>query len=312
VVSVPRFFKRSSFRYSGAIHEQLVPVSGDEHRAATTGVRYLHSGYIIASRRKAHRNIRMLEKELAKCPDDDYYLYQLGKAHFSLKEYDAAAAAFERAVAAIHFKTGRPPLGRTGCGVAEDVLTDLIVSLAYAYVNTDRVELARRLLETHQALGHAGTQNADFPHALGYVYLMLGDVPRAKEAFAESLERGVEREQVRGTASYSSFYHLGLLSEAERDIQRALQYYARAIGQKPDYHAALSRCVDLIAEYQVGLPPELWNLADEDAFTAVYMSKFRAFLEQGATDQAGLLMNAARALSPQLFEACVRLSEQAG
>jgi len=312
VASLQRFFQRDRFRYVGAIHEQLAPVDGRDHRVAATGVRYLHTGYAhdpATARRKTARNLRLLAKELAQRPDDEYYLYQLGKAHFSLDEYAAAAEAFERALGAVRLDPGQAPAGRTGRGVAAEMLADLVVSLAYAYVNTARLEQAHTLLAAHEALGHAGTQGADFPHAVGYVHLMRGDVPRAKTAYAEALARGPAREQVVGTGSFSSSYHLGLLSEADQDLEGAMAHYLRSIRAKPDYRVALTRCVDLVPEYRVSLPPELWDAVDREVFQTVYLDRLRHYVEHGARDQAKGLIDAAYALAAPLGDACTAVLE---
>ncbi len=304
-----RLFKRGRFRYTGAIHEQLVPVSG-EPRAAATGVRYRHSGYAhdpASARHKSRRNRPMLLKELAKNPDDEYLLYQLGKAHFAVNEYGEAVAAFERCLACIRFEKGQAPVGTSGTRVAPVALSDLVVSLAYCYVNTGQVEKARDLLENHKALGHVGTHSADFHHALGYVYLMLGDIARSREAYLESLRVGVPGECVLGTGSYSSYYHLGLLSEAEQDLPGAVGHYLRSLTIRPDYRVALARCIDLIVECRIALPAEIWSACDHEAFSEAYLEKLRGFLDQGNTEHTDLLTQAAEALSDDLLARCTAL-----
>lgn len=313
VLAAQRFFRAGCFRFAGAIHEQLVPVSanaipGGQH-AAPTGVCYTHSGYAhdpASPRHKSHRNKRILEQELAKHPNDEYYLYQLGKAHFGLNEHGAACRAFERALAAIRFEPGKPPLGKTG-PVAGGVLTDLIVSLAYAYVNSDHVDKARTLLDTHQALGHAGVHCADFHHVNGYVFLMQGDIARSKEAYVASLRLGPETEQVLGTGSYASLYHLGLLSEAGQDLPTALTSYAQALAGKPDYAPAVARCIDLIVERRIALQPEVWAVCDHEALLAALMARVGSLLEEGKTDQAALVVAGTRGTAPELYGRCVAL-----
>ena len=152
---IQRFFRRDRFRFEGAIHEQLVPVSGPK-AAAPTGLRFSHSGYAhdpsspqFVNRRqtvehKSHRNKRLLQAAIEKHPDDEYFWYQLGKAHVALGENAEACTALERALDCIRFATQpvsqsvirAEARGRAG-PVAPEVLTDLIVSLAYACVNTN-------------------------------------------------------------------------------------------------------------------------------------------------------------------------------
>ncbi|MBP8130032.1 MAG: glycosyltransferase [Candidatus Hydrogenedentes bacterium] len=262
-----RFFHRGVYRFEGVIHEQLVPAAGGAKRAAATGVRVRHFGYAQAADapdHKALRNIPLLRRALDARPDDEYLLHQLGKAHFSLRQYAAAAVAFEQALAAIRFAPGAPPQGRDG-PVARVVLSDLVITLAYTYANLNRTVQSLQLLERHAALAHPGVRCADFPHALGYVHLMLGHVAESKAAYERSLEWGGGAEDVLGTGSFSSEYHLGLLSEAENDVPAAWRHYAAALRHKADYRPVLSRCVGLAAERGAGMPEEILRVADRTA-----------------------------------------------
>lgn len=300
-----RFFRRAGARFEGAIHEQIVLAQGGKQRAAT-GVRLRHYGYAQrpdAPDHKARRNIPILEKEIAAYPEDEYFWYQLGKAHASIDQPLAAIAAFETALRHIRFAPGTAPSGRLG-EVSRKVLTDLVVSLAYAYVNTARVQDAAELLERHAEMNHPGCRRADFAHARGYVFLMLGEIARSRAAYMDSLEFGPEGEDVRGTGSFSSAYHLALLCEAERDLGGAFGWLLRSLEQKPDYAPALTRCVDMAVEYQVAIPRELWAAAAREAFTAVYSARVTAHLEAGQSEKASLLIEAARPLSPELLAAC--------
>lgn len=272
-----RFFQRGAYRFEGAIHEQLVPAAGTPKCAAATGVRVRHFGYAQAADapdHKALRNIPLLRRALEARPDDEYLWHQLGKACFSLREYAAAADAFERALGVIRFTPGAPAQGRDG-PVARAVLSDLVITLAYAYVNLNRTTQALELLERHAALGHAGVKCADFPHAQGYVLLMLGRVAESRAAYERSLEWGSRAEDVLGTGSFSSEYHLGLLREAENDLPGAWRHYAAALRHKADYRPALSRCVDLAAERKVAIPEEVLDVADKTALERVLAARRR-------------------------------------
>ena len=302
----PRFFKRGRFRYEGAIHEQLVPVAGGM-RLAPTGLRYHHTGYahdVASPRHKSRRNKPMLLAAVAEHPDDEYYLYQLGKAHFCLNEFQEAGEAFGRALACIRFESDGQALGRVGA-LAAEVLTDLVVSLAYAYANTGRLDEARTHLETHAALGHPGTNCADFQHARGYIYLMGGDVARAKAAYQQALRLGPDGEQVVGAGGFRSHYHLGLLCEAEEDVAGALAYYAQALEANPSYAPALARCIDVIVERRVPLPAGLWRACDRDAFVSAYVDKLKGLLAEKDTSAAALLLEAARQVAPELHARCI-------
>ncbi len=299
-----RFFKRGQYRYGGPVHEQLVAVTGEKTRAPT-GLRVVHSGYIQAhddSAHKAHRNISILEAALEKQPRDEYLWYQLGKSHYSLKHYGPAVQAFEQAGACIDF-TAAYPQGQQGL-VARSVLTDLATSLAYAYVNMDKVGQAYTVLERHEALGHAGTQWADFPHALGYVYLMLGEIEKSRAAYRAALAIGPAREDVQGTGSFACHYHLGLLAEADKNLPQALSHYRDALQRKPDYGVAIQRCVDFAVEYGVALPPDVAGAISPGLLEARWLATLLKHLAAGSMDAARVLVQAAPSISQDLLVQC--------
>lgn len=305
-----RFFHRETYRYRGAIHEQLTAQHGEKSRASTW-VRVEHSGYMQAHddpAHKAHRNITILEKVLERHPQDEYYWYQLGKAHFALKAFAPAVQAFEQAGSCIDF-TADYPAGAEG-PVARSVLTDLATSLAYAYVNLDKVESAYNVLERHEELGHAGTQWADFPHALGYVYLMLGEIEKSRAAYRQALALGTEKEDVLGTGSYACHYHLGLLAEADKDLPLALGHYKDALHLKPDYGVAIQRCVDFVVEYGVALPPDVLAAISPGLLKACWLDTLLRRLGQGDIPGATVLVQAAPAVSRELLAQCKTALEQ--
>ncbi len=308
---LPRFFRRGMYHFEGAIHEQLVPRQGTA-RLADTGLCYRHSGYQdrTALDRKTQRNKRILLRELEKAPGDEYYLFQLGKTEFCLENFKEAAKAFEAALVQIDFQPGQPPRGHNGIVVAERVLADVLCSLAYSLVNTGRVERARELLEAHAALGHGALRWADFHHVSGYVYLMLGDVPRSQEAYETSLQLGARAELVKGTGSHASFYHLGLLAEARQDLSAAMDHYIQSLRLRPDYSVTLSRCVDFAVEYRTAWPAALWEACAHEAFTRLCADKLCTYLQTGNGEAAQILLAAAKELSPEVLAACANALQQ--
>lgn len=301
----PRFFHRDSFHYQGSIHEQLVIKSGVMHME-DTGVSFNHSGYteaVASTKNKFARNKKLLLTEIENHPDDEYLLYQLGQAHFSVKKYEEAAQYFERALDAIDFSQPKTPTGIQGY-VAVSILTDLPVSLAYSYVNTGRTEDAIKLLETHKELAHPGTASADFDHALGYVYLMLGNIAKSRTAFMDAMAKGEATEKVLGTGSFSSLYHLGLLCEAEQDLNGAMNRYLEALHSKPSWLPVVCRCIDFITEYDIMLPGEIFTASDKEVFIGTYLDVLSSFIVEDQINKAGLLIRCAGSLSAELLNAC--------
>lgn len=318
---VERFFPKARYTYRGIIHEQLAPVSGAHPGVADTGVVVAHSGYDCALHDPEHkglRNLPLLERAAAAEPENEYYHYQLGKTLYALKRYAEAAHAFERALALIDFN-GEAPRGRQGTPAAREMLTTLVTSLAYAYANTDRLDAAEALLSDHINLGHAGTRWADFYHVCGYIALMLGDVERARAGYTEAMRCGAVREDVAGTGSYASAYHLGLLAEADQDPIAAIGHYGDALSHKPDYRLALDRYIDFMVEHQFGVAPAIQASADPAAFHEALLRKLTERLEKGDKEAgdfivtaAGLLALTNKAFAGGLLEACQQIRRQYG
>jgi len=311
VFAAQRFFRRERFRFVGAIHEQLVPVFG-EKLAAPTGLRLMHTGYaqdLSSPDHKSHRNKRMLLAELARHPDDEYYLYQLGRAHFALHEYADAATAFERAWRSLVFSNGQPPTGRLG-PVAAPILPDMVTMLAYARVNAGQLDAAVAHVnecENHPHEVMAGLLKAspDFHHARGYVHLMQGDLGRSRSAYQEALHVGPEHEQGLGTGGFGSLYHLGLLAEAEGSVDEAVDYYCRALAANPTYEPAIARNVDLVIEKHRRPSRKVYETADREIFHNVYLQRFRQCLDRKDSKGAALLLEGAQGLSPTLYALCM-------
>lgn len=279
--TVERFFDKSTYQFTGIIHEQLSPLNGLRGPVASTGVVVLHSGYEHRQEDPDHkglRNLPLLKQAAEAHPDDAYYRYQLGRTLFTLKRYPEAITAFEEALSGIDFQQGAPTY-RNGASVGRETLTTLLTSLAYALANTGRLAEAETLLIKHIAFDHHGTHWADFHHACGYVALMHGDIERSRAAYADSMRCGPMREDVAGTGSFASAYHLGLLAEAESDLPRAIEHYATALQFKSDYRVALDRYIDFIVEHQSAIAPKIQARADPDAFHTAVLQRLKARLD---------------------------------
>ncbi len=237
-----RFFKKTEFRYKGSIHEQLTTIDNAPLTTKPTGLVLHHTGYSQSHPnrdKKWQRNKNHLSNAIKNDGSNEYLHFQMGKTFFVQKQYEMAIDSFEISIKIIDWTT-TPPCGSNG-SIANGMLIDLICSLTYSYVNTNNLPQALQTLENHIALDHGANTFADLPHALGYVYLMVGDIKKSSSAYLRSLELGAAHEQVKGTGSFSSYFHLGLLCEAVQENDKALKYYKKAIKLNPKYAPALAR-----------------------------------------------------------------------
>ena len=269
-----RFFHRTSVRFEGAIHEQLVPYTGELSRARTHVV-VDHSGYAHDPADPAHkawRNIPLLQSALKQDPENEYYRYQLGQAYFTVGQFDAAADSLQHMLDSIRFENLTAPMGRSGA-VPREILTTAITSLAYAQVNRQRIDDARALVDRHKQLAHVGTRWADFQHVCGHVGFMQGDIDYAKAGYAAAIECGPNSEDVGGTGSYASAYHLGLLAEVECKPLSALEQYVQSLVFKADYLPALNRLVDCMLENNFRNPGNISDVTDMQPLRKILANK---------------------------------------
>lgn len=214
-----RLFKNHRFRFTGTVHEQIEPIPGAPPCTYdVSAIRIRHTGYLKEKMRRKHgRNLPLIEQALEKNPDDAFMLFNLGNEYMSSQDYEAAAAAFEKANAHRNLTLAYCPhllfrwslclhnLGRQEQGLA--VLGD---ALAHYPACTD-MEFMRGLF--HKQLRHYSlaadsfqkcAKMGDAPLALrflgesavlralselGSLYLQQQDPPRALRCFLDALER---------------------------------------------------------------------------------------------------------------------------
>lgn len=306
-----RLFHREHFQFSGAIHEQLVPLAGDKARARTE-VRVVHTGYAQTHADPAHksrRNIPLILAAIGRKPEDEYLYFQLGKAHYALKEYGPAADAFLAALSRMRFSGATLPEGCQGT-VARPVVTGCIANTAYALVNLGRAQEALALLRQHAALGHPATRWADFEHVMGYVYLMLGDVPRARAAYDASLQLGAACEDVVGTGSFASLYHLGLLDEADQKIADATAHYRASLALRPAYKPTISRALDWLVEGHAAEGVRLLAAASSEAAKTACLDRLERSLQNGELAETQRILAAVTLAPGSLHDTAVAWAQK--
>ncbi|MGQ7847023.1 tetratricopeptide repeat-containing glycosyltransferase [Granulosicoccus sp. 3-233] len=285
-----RFFHRASVRFEGAMHEQLVPLEGHLTTACTQLI-VDHSGYAHEPDdpdHKARRNIPLLQSLLLQQPDNEYYRFQLGQSCFTVDQHDDAARELTTMLNGLDYSESDTPTGHAG-PVAREVLTTAIVSLAYAQVNRHRLDEARALLDQHRNMAHGGTRWADFQHVCGHVGFMQGDIDYAKAGYQAALELGVACEDVDGTGSYASSYHLGLLAEVEGAPLTAIDHYTRALTARADYDPALDRLVDCLVENRLDQAFAARDIADPAPWREKLHYKRRHYQKAGDASSVAII-----------------------
>ena len=197
-------------RYRGRVHEQPQHALPVRRLPVTIG----HSGYLPeALARKADRNARLLQREIADRPDDAYLWYQLGKDHDVHGRAAAALDCFARA------ETLRP-CGPEAPGWTHDLSVRRLHALKCAGRHAEGIELA----SAQMALW---SDSPDFFFALGDLMLdwaareprRAGELlPMIEGAWTRCLEIGERPEldgAVHGRGGELARHNLALLHGAQ-------------------------------------------------------------------------------------------------
>ena len=120
------FRNRPEYRYSRALHEQILAVIQSTVEGAI--VRWLdlpieHYGYltpVVAERDKVARNLALAEEEVKRYPKDAFSWYNLGQEHFRMCRFEEALAAYQK---------GFPYLDGLTAGFAPALVKHLVICL---------------------------------------------------------------------------------------------------------------------------------------------------------------------------------------
>lgn len=211
---VERIFDRRYYHYTGIIHEQVTPRTGDSSKLTVyqAPLTFTHVGYFTNQEdreKKAKRNISLLEKELQKKPDDPYLYYQIGESYQLIGDYERAYQAYDK-------------------GFYLDVdetlpyVRDMITSYGHSMLETDRAQKALTLEGVYEYF----QDYADFVYMMGNVYLTLRQNQKALDQFLHALELTDHLQD--GTNSFLSLHNIGCIYEAYEYYDAAKEAYQKA------------------------------------------------------------------------------------
>lgn len=236
-VRVSRFFNRTCYHFTGAVHEQLerLPESGSEDRSHsadrlpdsqaavktaalrkpvrtfTAPITALHVGYDCSEaemRAKAERNLSLLEKELAVTGPDSYLYYQLGQCCMKLKDFKKAREWFDLGLS-------------MDVDPGQDYVKDMVDAYGYCLLDLKCYPEALQL----EGIYDVFCVRADFVFLMGLIYMNNGLFPEAVEEFKKSTT--IEEFSVEGINSYRAFYNIGVIYECTGQLDEARKYYRK-------------------------------------------------------------------------------------
>lgn len=212
-----RLFPKT-YHYVGKIHEQVY--SGElPANYIEIDVYINHYGYgelQYKEKNKANRYFKIYEKHLAENPNDGYMHYQLGKLHYSLKQYEPAKKSLLKGLEMSDVREGHFPA--------------LLVMTGYVLKELGQSQTAEQLISPFIEV------YPDFPDLyflLGLLSMDIGNVSAIESFFLKALQIGetTSYTSVVGTGSFKAAYNLGVYYEVLREKEKAKQYYKLAAHQ---------------------------------------------------------------------------------
>lgn len=222
---VGRFFNKTLFRYSGSIHEQIVPISLDTPiDYYTFPLEFKHIGYDGSDEflnRKANRNIELLKHEYDENPTDSYIIYQLGKSYYMKKEYNLACDYFEKGL-------------EFDLDANLEYVQDMVETYGYALLNSGNAATALMFENIYE----------DFSNSCDFVFLM-GLIYMNNELFDNAIEEFKKATtfltcKIQGTNNVRANYNIGVIYECLNQKLKAIDYY-RKCGNDSKAIAGLKR-----------------------------------------------------------------------
>lgn len=217
-----RFFSKKYCRFEGKVHEQVVTLQGEHTPRYLTPFRALHMGYYgdETVNRKAERNIPLLLDELKNGDPSPYIYYQLGKAYYSIKDYENALKYFDS-------------------GLAMDVdpaltyVQQMVENYGYTLLELKRTEEALCL----EGIYDTFCIRADFVFLMGVIYMKNGRFADAIDEFKKAASFPDSDIDVYGVNSFLAYYNIGVIYECAGYISEAVSYYEKC----GDYALAKNR-----------------------------------------------------------------------
>lgn len=216
-----RFFNRKRYHYTGRIHEQLTPKFDKSFETYLLNTFIGHDGYLMTKEErtaKSHRNISLLEKELAQDPDNPYILYQLGKGYEMIGDMSTTCSYYQKA---LEFDLD-PELA---------YVQAMVVSYGEALLSMKKYKEALQF----EGIYDAFSNTADFVYLMGIIYLKNELYEQALSQFEKAVIFPNARKA--GANSFLSFYEIGRILSMISEWNMARSYFMQCGDYPPAVHA---------------------------------------------------------------------------
>jgi tetratricopeptide (TPR) repeat protein len=239
-------------RFEGRIHEQLLPsIRRLGGQVAWSDLFVVHSGAettLEGRRRKADRDLRLLNLELAERPDHPFVLFNLGMTYQELGEHDSAESWLRRCISVSDPRESH-------VRKAYALLADCLFKLS-------RTEESRATCDQGLAL-YPGDEELRFRHAV--LAQNRGDLEEAIRVYRSILD-GRESRHFQsvdlGIHGYKALHNLALAYAERGDRQLAEVQYRESLARAPLFRSAWRGLAEVLVAQEKYTSAEL--LAEGD------------------------------------------------
>ncbi|MCL2252814.1 MAG: glycosyltransferase family 2 protein [Lachnospiraceae bacterium] len=221
-----RFFSRKHFHFTGAIHEQVMPLGKEEDiYSFDVPIKLYHTGYVgseeqIAAKNK--RNFDMLLAAVEKEPNDAYNYYQIAQSYVLGDNCEKACEWYSKALS---FDID-PDL---------DYVKTMIVSYGQSLLTLGRKEEALNFVGIYDAFSHL----TDFVYLMGRIYEANNQEVKALGEFLKAITMPAGMQA--GVNSFLPCYRIAVIYDNMNNMEIALMYYKKC----GDFAPAKSRLDEL-------------------------------------------------------------------
>ena len=172
-VMIERLYNRNYYHFEEPIHEQLRPESGISYTYYETSVVIDHYGYLGGKEllsQKAKRNLELLQKELAKDPENPYLYFQIAQSYMLMRDHENACSYMREAL------LRNPPPGNA-------YTRELVCNYGSLLIDFNRPQEALPLLSYYEYY----SDNMDYLCMFGLVLLHVGQPLKALPEFVKAI-----------------------------------------------------------------------------------------------------------------------------
>lgn len=309
------FRNRPAYRYSGALHEQIMgtvdPTGGGCTRFV--GVEIHHYGYLEPTSRakeKTARNMAIVMEEVRRTPTDSFTLFNAGVEYQRVGRFEEALD---------YFRASFSELASLKAYFASLLVRNIVASLNSLERWDEALEVLADALEAYPDF-------TDLHYLQGQIHSSRREYRAAVKSFRRAIDlgdHGGDRYLAQaGMGSFYSWHSLGVLHEMMGDLHEAVRCQRNAIRAANGYYAApVMRLTQLllgsdppqvVREYMAGI---VGASRRADSLTAIA----QVLLAEGHPEHALAVLAEARELSPAdapirlaMADAHVRLGDLAG